>query len=384
MSSTKRIQGKLFRGESGNDGGDGFDLAKTGSLTIDIPSNTLQTKSVQPLKTSKLPEQAQANNDVPEGRYTIPYRDRLLRRIGNEYCGAERYRLEADRKKEVHWKRWGPYLSDRQWVRLSHFYGTRGPLLRIRSAQATVREDYSHDGDAWNHFPHEHARSRAYRWGEDGIAGISDNHQRVCLALSLWNGNDRILKERLFGVTGHQGNHGEDVKELYWYLDSTPTHSYMKFLYKYPQKAFPYEQLVRESQTRGRDVPEFEILDTDAFDDNRYWDVFVEVGVSARYSFSIHSPLLSTQRTRKMRRISTLVTPFTTEGPIPLHYTFFPNSGSLTPGLGRRTNNRRLRCPLMGIVSLLNTIHWELTTSTAFPPHLPSTPRIPGTSMALM
>jgi len=177
--------------------------------------------------------------------------------------------------------------------------GTSLPLLRYRVTsiknifpQATVREDYSHDGDAWNHFPHEHARSRAYRWGEDGIAGISDNHQRVCLALSLWNGNDRILKERLFGVTGHQGNHGEDVKELYWYLDSTPTHSYMKFLYKYPQKAFPYEQLVRESQTRGRDVPEYEILDTDAFDDNRYWDVFVEVGVAACHSFSINSLFL--------------------------------------------------------------------------------------------
>jgi len=131
MSSTKRIQGKLFRGESGGDGGDGSDPAKTGSLTIDIPSNTLQTKSVQPLKTSKLPEHAEANKDAPEGRYTIPYRDRLLRRIGNAYRGAERYRLEADRKKEVHWKRWGPYLSDRQWVRLSHFYATMEPLLRI-------------------------------------------------------------------------------------------------------------------------------------------------------------------------------------------------------------------------------------------------------------
>ena len=165
----------------------------------------------------------------------------------------------------------------------------------------------------------------------------------MCLALSLWNGNDYILKERLFGVTGHQGNHGEDVKELYWYLDSTPTHSYMKFLYKYPQKAFPYEQLVRESQTRGRDVPEFEILDTDAFADNRYWDVFVEVGVLACYSFPVNSPPLSMQKTRKTRRISTLVSQFTTEGPILLHYTFFPNSGSLTPGLGRRTNSRRLR-----------------------------------------
>lgn len=167
--------------------------------------------------------------------------------------------------------------------------------------QATVREDYSHNGDAWSHFPHEHARSRAYRWGEDGIAGISDNHQRVCLALSLWNDSDRILKERLFGVTGHQGNHGEDVKELYWYLDSTPTHSYMKFLYKYPQRAFPYEQLVHESQTRGRDVSEFEILDTDVFDDNRYWDVFVEVGFSALcFALSINLSLVRKRRGRRL------------------------------------------------------------------------------------
>lgn len=143
--------------------------------------------------------------------------------------------------------------------------------------QATVREDYSANGDAWTHFPHEHARSRAYRWGEDGLAGISDNHGRLCLSVALWNGVDPILKERMFGTTGHQGNHGEDVKELYWYLDSTPTHSYMKMLYKYPQRPYPYEQLVRESTNRGRDVEEYEITDTDAFDDNRYWDVFVEV-----------------------------------------------------------------------------------------------------------
>jgi len=145
--------------------------------------------------------------------------------------------------------------------------------------QATVREDYSANGDAWSHFPHEQARSRAYRWGEDGIAGISDNHQRLCFGLSLWNGEDPILKERLFGVTGHQGNHGEDVKELYYYLDSTPTHSYMKFLYKYPHRRYPYEELVSENQNRNRDVTEYEILDTNAFDGDRYWDVFVEVCV---------------------------------------------------------------------------------------------------------
>lgn len=140
-----------------------------------------------------------------------------------------------------------------------------------------MREDYSANGDAWSHFPHEHARSRAYRWGEDGIAGISDNHQRLCFSLALWNGEDPILKERLFGVTGHQGNHGEDVKELYYYLDSTPTHSYMKYLYKYPQRRYPYEELVTENMNRDRDVSEYEILDSDAFDGDRYWDVFVEV-----------------------------------------------------------------------------------------------------------
>ncbi|GAA5832964.1 hypothetical protein JCM3766R1_000378 [Sporobolomyces carnicolor] len=176
--------------------------------------------------------------------------------VFDDFKSIEERRLEEDERKEKHWKRWGPYLSERQW--------------------ATVREDYSANGDAWTHFPHDQARSRAYRWGEDGIAGISDNHGRMCFSVAMWNGVDSILKERLFGVTGHQGNHGEDVKELYYYLDSTPTHSYMKMAYKYPQRAYPYEQLVRESQNRGRDVGEFEITDTDAFEDNRYWDVFVE------------------------------------------------------------------------------------------------------------
>jgi hypothetical protein len=140
-----------------------------------------------------------------------------------------------------------------------------------------VREDYSADGNAWAHFPHDHARSRTYRWGEDGIAGVCDNHQRFCLGLSLWNEKDDILKERLFGVTGPQGNHGEDVKELYYYLDSTPTHSYMKFLYKYPQNKYPYEELVKENGRRDRNTDEYELLDTGIFDDDRYWDVFVEV-----------------------------------------------------------------------------------------------------------
>lgn len=179
-----------------------------------------------------------------------------------------------DERRERHWKRWGPYLSERQWVR--SFLTLISFSLDSYVFQATVREDYSPNGDAWSHFPHSQARSRAYRWGEDGLAGISDNHQVLCFSVALWNGQDPILKERLFGVTGHEGNHGEDVKELYYYLDSTPTHSYMKYLYKYPQCRFPYEQLVRESCNRSRDVKEYEILDTDAFEDDRYWDVFVE------------------------------------------------------------------------------------------------------------
>jgi hypothetical protein len=169
---------------------------------------------------------------------------------------AEELRLEEDRARKKNWKRWGPYLSERQW--------------------GTVREDYSADGDAWEYLPHDQARSRAYRWGEDGIGGLSDRHQFTCFALSLWNGNDPILKERLFGLTGNEGNHGEDVKEYYFYLDSTPTHSYMKFLYKYPQAAFPYEQLVRENRGRGRKEPEFELIDTGVFDENRYFDVSIE------------------------------------------------------------------------------------------------------------
>jgi len=168
----------------------------------------------------------------------------------------EQSRVEASRERKEHWKRWGPYLSERAW--------------------GTVREDYSKYGTAWEDFPHEQARSRAYRWNEDGIAGICDRHQKICFAVALWNGNDPILKERLFGLTGNEGNHGEDVKECYYYLDNTPTHSYMKYLYKYPHAAFPYQQLVEENRRRGKAEPEFELLDTGVFDDNRYFDVFVE------------------------------------------------------------------------------------------------------------
>ena len=169
---------------------------------------------------------------------------------------TEQKRLDESRENEVPWKKWGPYLSERQW--------------------GTVREDYSEGGDAWNFFTHDHARSRAYRWGEDGIAGISDDRQRLCFALALWNGKDAILKERLFGLTNSEGNHGEDVKEYYFYLDSTPTHSYMKYLYKYPQAAYPYEDLVVTNGRRSREEMEYELLDTGVFDDDRYFDVFVE------------------------------------------------------------------------------------------------------------
>jgi len=168
----------------------------------------------------------------------------------------EELRLEEDRERKANWKRWGPYLAERQW--------------------GTVREDYSAYGSAWDSFSHDQARSRAYRWGEDGIAGISDRHQYICFALALWNGRDPILKERLFGLTGNEGNHGEDVKEYYFYLDSTPTHSYMKYLYKYPQDEFPYSQLLEENRRRGRGALEFELIDTGIFDGNRYFDVFVE------------------------------------------------------------------------------------------------------------
>ncbi len=173
----------------------------------------------------------------------------------------EHERLRADRERQGNWKRWGPYLAERQW--------------------STVREDYSADGDAWASFPHEQARSRAYRWGEDGLLGITDRQCRLCFALALWNHRDPILKERLYGLTGPQGNHAEDVKELYYYLDSTPTHSYLKALYKYPQGEFPYQQLVDENARRGLADPEFEITDTAAFAEERYFDVFVEYAKAA-------------------------------------------------------------------------------------------------------
>src|SRR3954452_6709158 len=164
-------------------------------------------------------------------------------------------REESDQRKK-HWKRWGPYLSERAW--------------------GTVREDYSATGEAWDYFPHDHARSRAYRWNEDGIAGISDRHQNLCFAIALWNGRDPILKERAFGLTPSEGNHGEDVKEYYFYVDNTPTHSYMKYLYKYPQARYPYDWLVEENRRRGGRGFEFELLDTGIFDEDRYFDIQIE------------------------------------------------------------------------------------------------------------
>src|ERR1700688_850216 len=180
-------------------------------------------------------------------------RDFKRRRI---FMTEEEIRLAESGARKKHWKRWGPYLSERAW--------------------GTVREDYSNHGDVWDYVPHDHARSRAYRWNEDGMAGICDRHQMICFALALWNERDPILKERIFGLTGNQGNHGEDVKECYFYLDYTPTHSYMRMLYKYPQAEFPYRWLVEENGRRGRTQTEFELLDTGVFQEDRYFDVFVE------------------------------------------------------------------------------------------------------------
>ena len=188
-----------------------------------------------------------------------PERDRIKSVRGlptsSREAGAERG------EPSVPWHRWGPYLAERQW--------------------GTVREDYSAQGAAWDFFPHDHARSRAYRWGEDGLLGMCDDQMRLCFALALWNGVDPILKERLFGLTNAEGNHGEDVKEQYFYLDATPSHSYLKMLYKYPQRAYPYAELVAENARRGTGAPEYELLDTGIFAEDRYFDVFVEYAKAA-------------------------------------------------------------------------------------------------------
>jgi hypothetical protein len=171
-------------------------------------------------------------------------------------ANPETERIAAIERREAHWRRWGPYLSGRQW--------------------GTVREDYSADGNAWDSFPFEMSHLRAYRWGEDGILGISDNHQRLCFAPVFWNGRDRILKERLYGLNGHEGNHGEDVKEAWFHLDNLPSHAYMKALYKYPQRPFPYDDLRRENARRDRSQPEYELIDTGVFADDAYFDIEIE------------------------------------------------------------------------------------------------------------
>jgi len=200
---------------------------------------------------------------------------------------AEEKRLQENKNKKAHWRRWGPYLSERQW--------------------GTVREDYSTKGEAWQYFPHDHARSRAYRWGEDGIAGISDNHQYLCFALAMWNTEDDILKERIFGLNGSEGNHGEDPKDYYFYLDNTPTHSYMKYLYKYPHHKFPYQKLVKENQKRGLDDSEFELLDTGIFDENNYFDIFVEYAKAGTDDILIQIKIVNHgEQTRSLYLLPTL------------------------------------------------------------------------------
>ena len=214
---------------------------------------------------------------------------------------AEKRRLLQATRREQHWRRWGPYLSERAW--------------------GTVREDYGADGTAWEYFPFEHAHLRAYRWAEDGIAGISDNHQRVCFALAFWNTRDPILKERLYGVGGHQGNHGEDVKEYYFYLDATPTHSYMKCLYKYPQAEFPYARLLDVNRSRTRNDPEFELIDTGVFQEDRYFDIFVEYAKADVNDILIRLTLVNRG-----------------PDPAPLHVlptVWFRNTWSWTPGASR-------------------------------------------------
>src|SRR5881296_2845551 len=235
---------------------------------------------------------------------------------------AEATRLEETRTRRVHWRRWGPYLADRQW--------------------GTVREDYSAHGTAWDSFPHDHARLRVYRWGEDGILGISDNHQRLCFALAMWNGRDPILKERYFGLTGSEGNHGEDVKEYYFYLDNTPTHSYMKGLYKYPQAAYPYARLVEENRRRGRRDLEFELAETGVFDGGRYFDVTVEYAKAASDDILIR--ISATNRGPEAAHLHLLPT------------LWFRNSWSWDPGAKRP----RLAAEKAGAVATVVAEHPEM------------------------
>ena len=207
---------------------------------------------------AKIAEEGPSHNYSPMAVDPVepPPPRRMKDEVRYEQESRSRSDLQEARTAKIPWRKWGPYLSERQW--------------------GTVREDYSQDGNAWDYFSHDQARSRAYHWGEDGLAGISDDKQLLCFSVALWNGKDPILKERLFGLTNSESNHGEDVKEYYFYLDSTPTHSYMKYLYKYPQAAFPYGDLVATNKGRNRRDMEYELLDTGIFKDDRYFDVFVE------------------------------------------------------------------------------------------------------------
>ena len=223
---------------------------------------------------------------------------------------AEQQRLTEARDKGVPWRKWGPYLSERQW--------------------GTVREDYSENGDAWNYFSHDQARSRAYHWGEDGLAGFSDDQQALCFALALWNGRDPILKERLFGLTNSEGNHGEDVKEYYFYLDATPTHSYLKWLYKYPQEEYPYLDIVTTNRQRSRGEFEYELVDTGVFRDSRYFDVFVRIreGLAGRHVDPGYAPSIAGRSRRRC--------------------TCCRRSGSATPGAsGRARRNPSSTAPML-------------------------------------
>ena len=227
---------------------------------------------------------------------------------------AESDRLEQARSRNVPWRKWGPYLSERQW--------------------GTVREDYSDSGDAWNYFSHDQARSRAYRWGEDGLAGFSDDRQLLCFALALWNGKDPIIKERLFGLTNSEGNHGEDVKEYYFYLDSTPTHSYMKYLYKYPQAAFPYADLVDTNKRRSRLELEYELLDTGVFDQDRYFDVFVEYAKASPEDILVRI-------TVENRGPGAGHAPRAADGVVPQHVVVGRQRGTARPASGSPGGDRR-------------------------------------------
>src|SRR5213595_2587226 len=193
---------------------------------------------------------------------------------------AEEQRLEEARQRTKHWKRWGPYLSERAW--------------------GTVREDYSAGGTAWDYFPHDHARSRTFRWSEDGIAGLCDHKQRLCFAFCFWNGCDPILKERLFGLSGPEGNHGEDVKEAYAFLDATPTASYLRAVYLYPQAAYPYQRLIQENRRRGKNVAEFELVDTGVFEADRYFDVLVEYAKAAPQDILIRITVANRSEERRV------------------------------------------------------------------------------------